>query len=58
MLDKIARSRPDETALIDGETTRTWSELADRCARVASLIEQAGVGPDGHIAVLLSLIHI
>lgn len=53
MLDKIARSRPDETALIDGETTRTWSELADRCARVASLIEQAGVGPDGHIAVLM-----
>ncbi len=53
MLNEIVRTRPDESALFDGDSTGTWGVLIDRCVRSASLIEEGGVGPNGHIAVLM-----
>jgi long-chain acyl-CoA synthetase len=38
-----AQVRPDRIALIDGERTRTWSELFDRSARAAQALAAAGV---------------
>jgi long-chain acyl-CoA synthetase len=45
-----AAVRPDEIAIIDGERTRTWAELAERSARAALALAAAGVGPRDRVA--------
>jgi long-chain acyl-CoA synthetase len=45
-----AEIRPDRTAVIDGERSRTWGELFERAARAAQALTAAGVGPGDRIA--------
>ncbi len=45
-----AAERGEQTALIDGERSFTWSELADRSARVAQALAASGVGPGDRVA--------
>src|SRR5438445_11812208 len=50
----FARAAPDQPALVLGESTRTYRELADRCARLATALHQLGVRRgDGAVAAML-----
>jgi long-chain acyl-CoA synthetase len=50
----LARTRPDELAVDDGERRRTWAELVDRATRVARFLrEDVGLAPDDHAAILM-----
>jgi long-chain acyl-CoA synthetase len=54
MIFEHAATHPDGLALDDLTRQRTWTELADRSARVAHFLrDQAGLGPDEHVAVLM-----
>ena len=50
--EAIARSIPERTALINGETRRTWGEFEARAARLAGGLIDAGIGPDAKVAVM------
>jgi 3-oxocholest-4-en-26-oate---CoA ligase len=43
----------DTTALVHGDTRRTWSEYDDRAARLATAFTAAGLGPDSKIALFM-----
>jgi long-chain acyl-CoA synthetase len=45
-----AAERGDKTALIDGERSFTWSDLAQRSARVAQALADSGVGSGDRVA--------
>jgi amino acid adenylation domain-containing protein len=45
---------PDKVACTDGRRSITYSELADRSSRLASLLRQYGVRPQDRVAVCLS----
>jgi fatty-acyl-CoA synthase len=47
----IARAIPDETALVNGGTRRSWRAFDDRAARLATALTEAGLAPDAKIAV-------
>jgi long-chain acyl-CoA synthetase len=47
-----ARSAPDAVALVDGNATVAYGELADRAARVAGLLAGNGVEPGDRVAIL------
>jgi fatty-acyl-CoA synthase len=49
--EEIARAIPDRTALINGETRRSWAEFERRAAALASGLVEAGVAPDSKVAV-------
>jgi 3-oxocholest-4-en-26-oate---CoA ligase len=51
VFETVARLAPDRTALVNGETRRTWREYEDRAARIASLLVGAGLGPDAKVAL-------
>ncbi|HKA15902.1 MAG TPA: AMP-binding protein, partial [Myxococcota bacterium] len=51
---ELARRRPNDLALDDGERRRTWAELADRTARLANPIGALGARPGDHVAVLMT----
>jgi long-chain acyl-CoA synthetase len=54
MIFEHAAKNPNGLALDDLTRQRTWTELADRSARVAHFLrDQAGLGPDEHVAVLM-----
>jgi len=42
---------PDRTALIVGDVRRTYAELDERANRLASHLQDAGIGTDDHIGV-------
>ncbi|MFM8531141.1 MAG: AMP-binding protein, partial [Ilumatobacteraceae bacterium] len=44
--------RPDHPALVQGETTISWSGLYERAGRVANYLASVGVGPQDRIALL------
>lgn len=44
---------PDRIAVIHGDVTYTWKEHARRCRKLASALQQAGVGR-GHVVSILS----
>ncbi|MFD3534691.1 amino acid adenylation domain-containing protein [Streptomyces sp. NPDC058664] len=44
---------PDATALVCGDIAYTFSELERRTARLARLLRDRGVGPEGMVAMLL-----
>jgi long-chain acyl-CoA synthetase len=51
----LAAAHPDELAVDDLRTTRSWSQLVERSNRVAHfLLDEAGLRPDDHVAVLMS----
>lgn len=49
----IAEAIPDAPALICGDVRRSWREFEDRGARLASVLEQAGLGPDARVGLYL-----
>ena len=48
-----ARNHPDKTALRCGEDTLSFAEFDAAAARVATLLERAGIGPGDRVAVML-----
>ena len=48
-----AHDRPDALALIQGDRTRTWSELDRRANQAARVLQKSGVGPGDVVAVAL-----
>jgi len=54
MIDALAAADPHGLAVDDGSRRRGWAELRDRSIRVARFLrEEAGVGPEDHVAVLM-----
>ncbi|MBW2397834.1 MAG: AMP-binding protein [Deltaproteobacteria bacterium] len=54
MIDDLAVADPNGLAVDDGSRRRGWAELRDRSIRVARFLrEEAGVGADDHVAVLM-----
>jgi len=54
MIDDLAASDPNGLAVDDGSCCRSWVELLDRSRRIARFLrDEAGVGPDEHVAVLM-----
>jgi long-chain acyl-CoA synthetase len=54
MIYEYAAENPNGLALDDLTRQRTWAELADRSTRIAHFLrEQAGLGVDGHAAMLM-----
>src|SRR3954463_12495349 len=50
-MTEFARATPDKPALVLGDGSRTYAELADRAARLASVFSERGVPSDGSGAV-------
>ncbi|MBW2389099.1 MAG: AMP-binding protein [Deltaproteobacteria bacterium] len=51
---ELAAANPDGLAVDDFTRQRSWSQLLDRCIRVARFLrEDAGVSPDDHVAILM-----
>ena len=51
-LERTASVYPHGIALIDGEVNKTWSELYQRCRRIASALNEVGIGKDDTVAIL------
>jgi long-chain acyl-CoA synthetase len=50
----LAHAKPNEIAIDDFTRKRTWSQLLDRCTRIAQLLRgDLGLRPDDHVAVLM-----
>ena len=49
--EEIADLNPDGTALVCGDSTRTWREYDDRAARLAQLLIEHGVGQDSKVGI-------
>jgi amino acid adenylation domain-containing protein len=48
-----AERRPDDVALVDGDSVLTWAELAGRAGRLANHLRRRGVGPETRVAVCM-----
>jgi long-chain acyl-CoA synthetase len=44
--------RSEQTALIEGDRTRTWGELLERSSQMAQALSADGVGPEDRVAFL------
>ncbi len=51
--EALADEIGDVTALVHGDTRRTWAEFDERSARIASAFTAAGLGPDSKIGLFL-----
>jgi fatty-acyl-CoA synthase len=51
-LAKAAAVYPDRIALIHGQRRITWAETYTRCRRLASALQQRGIGPGDTVAVM------
>ncbi len=51
--EQIADAIPESTALVHGDTRRTWREYDDRAARLAAVYTAAGLGPNAKIGLYL-----
>ena len=51
--ESIADTIPTETAVVHGDTIRTWSQYDERAARIASAYSAAGLGPDSKVGLYL-----
>ena len=51
--EAVADEMPDRTALVHGETRRSWREFDERSARLARALQQLGIGPDSKVAQYL-----
>jgi long-chain acyl-CoA synthetase len=49
----IALARPDDLALVDAHRRLTWAELDARVNQVGRLLQQAGLGPGDHAAMVM-----
>jgi len=52
-IERAASVYPDYPAVIHGKLRRTWKETYDRCRQLASSLQQAGIGKNDTVAVLL-----
>jgi len=53
VFESVADTLGERTALVNGATRRTWTELDDRAARLASALVAAGLGPNSKVAQYL-----
>ena len=53
LLDRAADTHPERCAVIHGEERRTYAELRERSRRLASALEQAGIGRGDVVSALL-----
>ncbi len=53
MLFATAASAPDNPAVVDGDETITYSELAERASAIASRLVDAGAKPGDRVAIFL-----
>ena len=51
-LHRTARVFPEHTAMIHGQTRRSWSETAQRCSRLASALTDRGIRRGDTVAVM------
>jgi 3-oxocholest-4-en-26-oate---CoA ligase len=51
VFDTIASLVPDQVALINGDTHRSWRDYEDRSARLANALVAAGLKPDAKTAI-------
>ena len=49
--DSIAAEAPERIAVVCGDATRTYGELARRAAGLAAALARAGVGPGDKVAI-------
>ncbi|MCC2676062.1 MAG: acyl-CoA synthetase [Ramlibacter sp.] len=52
-LERAADVYPDKMAVIHGSLRRTWSQTYERCRRLASALQRAGLGKGDTVAVML-----
>src|SRR5688572_11510771 len=50
----IAQSRPDDLAVIDRHRTLTWAEFDGRVNQLGRLLQETGLQPGDHIAMVMS----
>ncbi|MCD6077075.1 MAG: acyl-CoA synthetase [Ramlibacter sp.] len=52
-LERAADVYPDKMAVVHGSLRRTWSQTYERCRRLASALQRAGLGKGDTVAVML-----
>jgi fatty-acyl-CoA synthase len=52
-LERAAEVYPQRTAVIHGGLRRTWAQVYERCRRLASALQRAGLGKGDTVAVML-----
>jgi fatty-acyl-CoA synthase len=52
-IERAAQVYPQRLAIIHGDLRRNWSELYDRCRRLAGALAQRGIGKGDTVAVML-----
>ncbi|MBY4597052.1 acyl-CoA synthetase [bacterium BD-1] len=52
-IQRTAEVYPDRLAIVHGKLRRTWAETYSRCRQLASALEQAGIGKNDTVAVML-----
>ena len=51
-LHRFSQTRPDKTALVCGDTRRSYAELRDHAARLAAALRALGIAPGDRVALL------
>ena len=52
-IERTAEVYPDRLAIVHGSLRQTWGQTYDRCRRLASALQRAGVGKNDTVAVML-----
>ncbi|ARU06738.1 acyl-CoA synthetase [Comamonas serinivorans] len=52
-IQRAAEVYPDRLAVVHGDLRRTWGQTYTRCRQLASALQQAGVGKNDTVAVML-----
>ena len=52
-LERAAEVYPQRTAVVHGPLRRTWAQIYERCRRLASALQRAGLGKGDTVAVML-----
>src|SRR4051812_46071740 len=52
-LERAADVYPQRTAVVHGDLRRTWAQVYERCRRLASALQRAGLGKGDTVAVML-----
>ena len=52
-IERTARVFPDHTAVVHGETQRSWAETYQRCIKLASALNRRGINKGDTVAVML-----
>ena len=52
-IERAAEVYPDRLAIVHGELRQTWGQTYTRCRQLASALQQAGIGKNDTVAVML-----